>query len=100
MNAPAGLNSLASVDPVVAGWIHREEQRQRGTLEMIASENFTSTAVMEAVQDVDLRVMEKFGLPGVANDRTEWLKPLAVFRSMRPNLSVDSLGRSGLCQVR
>ncbi len=46
MNAPAGLNSLASVDPVVAGWIHREEQRQRGTLEMIASENFTSTAVM------------------------------------------------------
>ena len=49
------------------------------------------TAVMEAVQDVDLRVMEKFGLPGVANARTEWLKLLAVFRSMRPNLSVDSL---------
>ena len=52
MNAPAGLNSLASVDPVVAGWIHREEQRQRGTLEMIASENFTSPAVMEAVGSV------------------------------------------------
>jgi hypothetical protein len=49
------------------------------------------TAVMEAVQDLDLRVMEKFGLPGVANDRTEWLKPLVVFRSMRPTLSVDTL---------
>jgi glycine hydroxymethyltransferase len=44
--------SLAAVDPAVAEIIKREEGRQRGTLEMIASENFTSTAVMEAVGSV------------------------------------------------
>ncbi len=49
------------------------------------------TAVIEAVQDVDQRVMEKFNLPGVANDRTEWLKPLVIFRSMRPSVNIATL---------
>jgi glycine hydroxymethyltransferase len=44
--------SLAEADPVVAAAIGREEERQRTTLEMIASENFASAAVIEAVGTV------------------------------------------------
>ena len=54
---------LADADPAVAGAIAREEGRQRTTLEMIASENFTSRAVLEAVGSV---LTNKYaeGLPG------------------------------------
>ncbi|MDQ1732676.1 MAG: glycine hydroxymethyltransferase [Pseudonocardiales bacterium] len=58
MNAPRGQlsldrsavlsESLASVDPDVAQAIDQELARQRGTLEMIASENFAPLAVMQA----------------------------------------------------
>ena len=44
--------TLADVDPAVAAAIGREEERQRSTLEMIASENFASAAVIEAVGTV------------------------------------------------
>jgi glycine hydroxymethyltransferase len=44
--------SLAEVDPEVAHAIDGELQRQRGTLEMIASENFVPRAVLEAVGSV------------------------------------------------
>jgi glycine hydroxymethyltransferase len=40
--------SLAEVDPQVAEAIRHEEQRQMENIELIASENFTSRAVMEA----------------------------------------------------
>jgi glycine hydroxymethyltransferase len=46
------LSALAAVDPAIAAAIGREEARERNTLEMIASENFTSSAVMEAVGSV------------------------------------------------
>ena len=39
---------LAEADPEVAAAIDEELKRQQGTLEMIASENFAPTAVMEA----------------------------------------------------
>ena len=52
MSTATESGALATVDPTVAGWIRREEGRQRSTLEMIASENFTSSAVMEAVGSV------------------------------------------------
>jgi glycine hydroxymethyltransferase len=39
---------LAAVDPAVARIIGAEERRQRDNIELIASENFTSRAVMEA----------------------------------------------------
>ncbi len=39
---------LAKTDPAIAGIIQRELQRQRDHLELIASENFTSAAVMAA----------------------------------------------------
>ena len=40
--------SLADFDPDVAAAIDAELARQRGTLEMIASENFAPVAVMQA----------------------------------------------------
>ncbi len=39
---------LEAVDPEVANWIQEETRRQNDTLELIASENFTSRAVREA----------------------------------------------------
>ncbi len=42
-------NPLPSQDPQVWQWIEREQQRQQSTLELIASENHTSPAVMAAV---------------------------------------------------
>ena len=43
---------LAQMDPEVAAIIGREEERQRLGLEMMASENYTSAAVLEAVGSV------------------------------------------------
>jgi glycine hydroxymethyltransferase len=42
------LDFLATTDPTVAGFIQQELGRQREHLELIASENFTSPAVMAA----------------------------------------------------
>lgn len=39
---------LAELDPEIAKVLEQELGRQRGTLEMIASENFAPRAVMEA----------------------------------------------------
>ncbi len=54
---------LAQTDPVVADLIHAELQRQRDHLELIASENFTSAAVLAAQGSV---LTNKYaeGLPG------------------------------------
>lgn len=43
---------LQQVDPEVAAAINREENRQRDNIELIASENFVSQAVMEAAGTV------------------------------------------------
>ena len=43
---------LAEVDPVVAEAVRREAERQHGGLELIASENFVSRAVLEATGSV------------------------------------------------
>ncbi len=42
------LNFLAETDPAIAEIIQQELQRQRDHLELIASENFTSAAVLAA----------------------------------------------------
>jgi glycine hydroxymethyltransferase len=54
---------IADVDPAVARILRAEVERQGETLEMIASENFTSHAVMQAVGSV---LTNKYaeGLPG------------------------------------
>jgi glycine hydroxymethyltransferase len=45
MNVPA---ALAETDPVIADIVRRELERQNTTIQLIASENFTSPAVMAA----------------------------------------------------
>lgn len=51
--AALGADSvLAAEDPEVAAAIGREEERQRTTLQLIASENFTSPAVLAAAGSV------------------------------------------------
>lgn len=57
------MSILKDSDPKVFAAIRSEEQRQREELELIASENYTSTAVMEAVGSV---LTNKYaeGLPG------------------------------------
>jgi len=42
------MSALRDQDPAIADAIAAEERRQRGTLELIASENFVSPAVLEA----------------------------------------------------
>jgi glycine hydroxymethyltransferase len=46
------LRRLADVDPEVAKVLHEEAQRQHRNLELIASENFVSEAVLEATGSV------------------------------------------------
>ena len=57
------VQSLAEQDPAVADLIRRETERQNDGLELIASENFASPAVLEAVGSV---LTNKYaeGLPG------------------------------------
>lgn len=43
---------LRAHDPAIADILEEELTRERGTIELIASENFTSRAVMEAVGSV------------------------------------------------
>ncbi len=47
-----GVNPLASVDPEIWRYIQAEQQRQESTLELIASENHVSSAVMAAMGSV------------------------------------------------
>jgi glycine hydroxymethyltransferase len=44
--------SLAETDPEIAGWIAKELGRQQDKIELIASENITSKAVLEATGSV------------------------------------------------
>lgn len=55
MTAPAAEiapNPLAATDPEVARWIEIEAQRQQSTIELIASENHVSPAVLAAVGSI------------------------------------------------
>lgn len=46
------LEHIKKVDPLVAEQIEKEFERQQNTIELIASENITSEAVMEACGSV------------------------------------------------
>ena len=54
---------LAEVDPEIAGLLGRELERQRGQIELIASENFTWPSVLEAVGSVPTNKYAE-GYPG------------------------------------
>ena len=43
---------LAEADPEIAGWIGKELGRQRDKIELIASENICSKAVLEAAGSI------------------------------------------------
>ncbi|MEZ4504096.1 MAG: serine hydroxymethyltransferase [Dehalococcoidia bacterium] len=79
-NKPA----LAAADPEVADAITREEERQRTVLEMIASENYASAAVIEAVGSV---LTNKYaeGYPGKryyhGNEFVDVVESLAIDRA-------------------
>ncbi len=50
--APSRVRDLSTVDPEIASIVGREIVRQNTTIQLIASENFTSPAVMEAMGTV------------------------------------------------
>jgi glycine hydroxymethyltransferase len=54
---------LAEIDPDIAALIERELERQRGQIELIASENFTWPSVLEAVGSVPTNKYAE-GYPG------------------------------------
>jgi glycine hydroxymethyltransferase len=54
---------LAEIDPEIAALIERELERQRGQIELIASENFTWASVLEAVGSVPTNKYAE-GYPG------------------------------------
>ena len=54
---------LAEIDPDIAGLLGQELDRQRGQLELIASENFTWPSVLEAVGSVPTNKYAE-GYPG------------------------------------
>jgi glycine hydroxymethyltransferase len=54
---------LAEIDPEIASLIERELERQRGQIELIASENFTWASVLEAVGSVPTNKYAE-GYPG------------------------------------
>ena len=54
---------LADVDPEIAALLERELERQRGEIELIASENFTWPALLEAVGSVPTNKYSE-GYPG------------------------------------
>jgi glycine hydroxymethyltransferase len=54
---------LADVDPEIAALLERELERQRGEIELIASENFTWPAILEAVGSVPTNKYSE-GYPG------------------------------------
>ncbi|SMC99989.1 serine hydroxymethyltransferase [Kibdelosporangium aridum] len=51
MHQPA-INDLATADPEIAGLVEQEAQRQYEKIRLIASENYVSTAVLEATGTV------------------------------------------------
>ena len=77
--------SLAEIDPAVAEAIGGELDRQRGTLEMIASENFVPRAVLEAAGSV---LTNKYaeGYPGRRYyggcEQVDIVEQLAIDRAM------------------
>eukprot|EP00897_Mesotaenium_endlicherianum_P005097 jgi/Mesen1/4615/ME000234S03865 len=80
-----GNSPLSVVDPEVWDWIEKEKNRQWKGIELIASENFTSQAVMEALGSP---VTNKYseGLPGaryyVGNEYIDHIENLCRDRAL------------------
>jgi glycine hydroxymethyltransferase len=78
------LEALQQSDPAVADLVHAEEQRQRDGLELIPSENYVSTAVLEALGTVFTNKYSE-GYPGKryygGQDNTDPLENLTIDRA-------------------
>jgi glycine hydroxymethyltransferase len=85
-STPAGSGGLRKVDPEIFDAIVAEEKRQRENIELIASENFTSRAVMEAQGSV---LTNKYaeGYPGKrwygGCENVDTVEQLAIDRAKR-----------------
>ena len=83
---PANSGGLRKVDPEIYDAIAAEEKRQRENIELIASENFTSRAVMEAQGSV---LTNKYaeGYPGKrwygGCENVDTVEQLAIDRAKR-----------------
>lgn len=95
------LKNLSKTDPQIASLITEEEKRQKDVLEMIASENYTSKAVMEALGSV-LTNKYSEGFPGKryyqGNSVADKVESLAQERAMKlfgvPYVNVQPLSGS------
>ncbi|MFH0834031.1 MAG: serine hydroxymethyltransferase, partial [Patescibacteria group bacterium] len=77
---------LPAVDPAVFDLIRAEEARQKSGLELIASENYTSPAVLEAMASV-LQNKYSEGYPGkryyAGNEVVDSVETLAIERAKK-----------------
>uniref|UniRef100_K3ZHZ4 Serine hydroxymethyltransferase n=1 Tax=Setaria italica TaxID=4555 RepID=K3ZHZ4_SETIT len=80
-----GLTPLAGADPEIYDLLEREKRRQRRGIELIASENFTSFAVMEALGSA-LTNKYSEGMPGAryygGNDVIDEIENLCRSRAL------------------
>ena len=78
------MSTLSNIDPQIAGLIDQETQRQREGLELIASENYVSEAVMQAMGSV-LTNKYSEGYPGKryygGNQIIDQIESLAIERA-------------------
>src|SRR6266566_2627113 len=93
------MHRLADIDPEIAKSLRGEAQRQQRNLELIASENFVSEAVLEAVGSV---LTNKYaeGYPGKryyggceivdVAERTAIARALALFGADHANVQLHS----------
>jgi len=95
------MSALKRVDPEIYNLIKEEEKRQKNVLEMIASENYASRAVMEALGTV-LTNKYSEGYPGrryyQGNNFIDSVESLAVSRAQKlfgvPYVNVQPLSGS------
>lgn len=80
------MSHLSTIDPEIAGLIHEETERQRHGLELIASENYVSRAVLEAAGS-PLTNKYAEGYPGKryygGNEVIDKVESLAIERAKR-----------------
>eukprot|EP00823_Brevimastigomonas_motovehiculus_P004010 TRINITY_DN2560_c0_g1_i1.p1 TRINITY_DN2560_c0_g1~~TRINITY_DN2560_c0_g1_i1.p1 ORF type:complete len:476 (-),score=132.68 TRINITY_DN2560_c0_g1_i1:261-1688(-) len=83
--APSQYQTLKEADPEVYALMKREEKRQAEGLELIASENFTSRAVLEALGSCFTNKYSE-GLPGAryygGNEVVDELEKLCIKRAL------------------
>ncbi|EEB06714.1 glycine hydroxymethyltransferase [Schizosaccharomyces japonicus yFS275] len=95
------LTPLAEQDPKVAEIMKNEEQRQRSSINLIASENFTSRAVMDALGSVMSNKYSE-GYPGAryygGNQFIDQIETLCQERALKAfNVTADKWGVNVQC---